>query len=224
MALPQGFEKAELEIAGDAPPIKCAFNPQEYTISKSNNWEFKPASGVSLPPGEYKGGNPRILGLALMVDVSLLGPGQSVLPVTDRLFKMMEAGGGGGGGGGAPPFVTFRWGAVETFKAVCTSLRVQFTLFHPNGEPIRATVTMDLSQAEQASTASSASAEKTTNPTTRAMRGTRAHTVRDGDSLQSIAWAAYGDPGRWRSIAEANGIDDPLHLRRGTALTIPAPE
>ena len=38
---------------------------------------------------------------------------------------------------------------------------------------------------------------------------------------QSIAYAAYGDPTRWRAIAEANGIDDPLRLRRGTALTIP---
>ncbi len=218
MPLPQGFKKAELEIDGDPPAIQCAFNPQEYTISKSNNWEFKPAAGVSLPKGEYKGGNPRVLGLSLLLDVSLLGPGQSVLPDTNRLFKMMEA------TSGAPAFVTFRWGAVETFKAVCTSLRAQFTLFHPNGEPIRATVTLDLSQAEEASTASSGSAEKTTNPTTRAQRGTRAHTVRDGDSLQSIAYSAYGDPNRWRSIAEANGIDDPLQLRRGTPLTIPAPE
>jgi hypothetical protein len=223
MPLPQGFENAELEIEGDPPPIKVAFNPQEYSISKSNNWEFKPAPGVSLPPGVFTGGNPRVLGLSLLLDVTLLGAGESVLPSTDRLFKMMEAG-GAGGGGGAPPFVTFRWGAVETFKAVCTSLKVQFTLFHPNGEPVRATVTLDLSQAEQASTASSASAEKSGNPTTRAQRGTRAHTVRDGDSLQSIAWDAYGDPARWRTIAEANGIDDPLRLRRGTPLTIPAPE
>ena len=39
--------------------------------------------------------------------------------------------------------------------------------------------------------------------------------------LAVIAYAAYGDPTRWRLIAEANGIDDPLRLRRGTPLTIP---
>ena len=49
----------------------------------------------------------------------------------------------------------------------------------------------------------------------------RSHVVRDGDSLQSIAYAAYGDPTQWRSIAIANGIDDPMRLRRGTALSIP---
>jgi nucleoid-associated protein YgaU len=48
--------------------------------------------------------------------------------------------------------------------------------------------------------------------------------VRDGDSLQSIAFDAYGDPTRWRPIAEANGIDDPLALRSGAELTIPVVE
>jgi nucleoid-associated protein YgaU len=51
--------------------------------------------------------------------------------------------------------------------------------------------------------------------------GLSSHTVRDGDSLQSIAFAAYGDATKWRTIAEANGIDDPLRLRRGTVLSIP---
>ena len=47
------------------------------------------------------------------------------------------------------------------------------------------------------------------------------HVVKDGDSLQAVAYRAYGDPARWRQIAEVNGIDNPLHLRRGTALNLP---
>ena len=53
------------------------------------------------------------------------------------------------------------------------------------------------------------------------MLGMKVHTVADGDSLASIAYDAYGDPTRWRMIAEANDIDNPLHLSRGTPLTIP---
>ena len=48
------------------------------------------------------------------------------------------------------------------------------------------------------------------------------HTVQDGDSLPSIAQSAYGDVKRWRDIAEASGIDNPLHLPRGLPLTIPS--
>jgi nucleoid-associated protein YgaU len=86
---------------------------------------------------------------------------------------------------------------------------------------MRADVKLDLKQADQASTASSGSAQKGTNPTTRAMAGHGVHTVQDGDSLPSIAYRAYGDATRWRAIAEANGIDNPLHVRRGTPLVVP---
>ena len=222
MPIPQGFQRAKLEIGSAANTVECAFNPTSYTVSKTNIWNFKPTTGTDLPDGEFGGGNPRMIKLQLLLDVSLLGPNESIREVTDRLFKMMETGGGGGGGGGSvPPFVTFTWGSVNTFKAVATSLSVQFKLFHPNGEPIRADVGLELAQAEKASTASSSSAAAPQNPTTQALRGMKVHTVADGDSLASIAYDAYGDPNYWRTIAEANDIDNPLHLRRGTPLTIP---
>ena len=80
---------------------------------------------------------------------------------------------------------------------------------------------MTLKQAEAASTASSTGANRGQNPTTRANAGHGVHTVRDGDSLPSIAYAAYGDATAWRAIADANGIDNPLHLRSGRALSLP---
>ena len=53
------------------------------------------------------------------------------------------------------------------------------------------------------------------------MPGLVTHVVRDGDSIHSVAHTAYGDATLWRRIAEANGIDDPLSLPRGTVLSIP---
>ena len=221
MAVPAGFQKAELEIDG-GEKIPCAFNPQAYTISKANSWVFKPQTGKDLPDSEFAGGLPRILALDLLLDVTLLGANENVRTVTDKLFKMMETGGGGGGGAGStPPFVTFRWGSVVPFKAVPVNLTVQFKLFHPNGEPIRADVKLELAQSEKASTASSGTGNEPTNPTTRAMQGMRAHRVQDGDSLAALSFDAYGDPNHWRLIADANGIDDPMRLRRGTMLSIP---
>jgi hypothetical protein len=221
MPIPAGFQKAKLEIEGGSP-IECAFNPQSYTVSKTNVWTFKPTTGVDLPKGEFGGGLPRRTTLSLLLDVSLQGPDESVKDTTNKLLKMMETDGGGGGGGAAPPFVTFRWGSVDLPKSVPISLTIQHIMFHPNGEPTRALVDLELAQVEKASTASAGSTSQGQNPTTRAQRGMRVHTLRDGDSLQSVAYAAYGDPTRWRLIAEANGIDDPLSLRRGTDLTIPS--
>jgi nucleoid-associated protein YgaU len=59
------------------------------------------------------------------------------------------------------------------------------------------------------------------NPTTRADGAGTSWIVGLGDSLPSIAYASYGDQTAWRTIARANGIDNPFRLRTGTVLTIP---
>ena len=50
---------------------------------------------------------------------------------------------------------------------------------------------------------------------------TKAHTLVAGETLSSVAYAAYGDPRAWRDIAEANAIEDPLAVPAGTILRIP---
>ena len=45
--------------------------------------------------------------------------------------------------------------------------------------------------------------------------------LQEGDTLSGMAGREYEDPGKWREIAEANGIDDPSDVREGTVLSIP---
>src|SRR5829696_4309087 len=192
MAAPSQYTKAQLQIEGSAP-FDVLFNPTEYSISKSNEWKYEKVTGTAFTPPQFGGGNPRELTLSLLLDASLLGKTQHVRGVTDTLFRMMEvpAGSTGGSSRAAPPFITFTWGNETTFKAACTSLTVAYKLFRPNGDP------------------------------TRADAGHGVHLVKDGDSLPSIAYEAYGDATTWRAIADANGIENPMHLRRGRALSLP---
>jgi len=48
------------------------------------------------------------------------------------------------------------------------------------------------------------------------------HVLARGGQLAALAGEHYRDPGAWRSIATANGLEDPRRLLPGTALTIPA--
>ena len=222
MPMPDGYVKAKLAIDG-GETIQALFNPTELTITKGNNWTFDPIKGTSLPKGKFGGGKPREMAVTLLLDQSLPNGGMAVKDITDKLFKMMEvpSGAGGGNAKAAPPFITFQWGEMIPFKAACTSLSVVYQLFRPNGTPVRAEVRLALTQAEPASSASASSANKGTNPTTRSDGGLGVHVVRDGDSLPSVAHRAYGDATSWRLIADANGIDNPLHLRRGMTLNLP---
>jgi hypothetical protein len=222
---PSGFKRAQVEIEGEGGQIECWFNPKEYTVQKQNQWKIDPVVGTALPTPQFTGGQPRKLSLDLFFDAS--DSKLDVSSVTDRLFKMMEVnkalpGTGKTKNNGRPPKVKFSWGETGTFWAVADNLSVQYTLFRPDGSPVRAQVKLSLIQVDKAQDKSSAKGtSKFGNPTTRAVPGFGSHLVRDGDSLPSIAYAHYRDPTRWRAIAEPNGIDDPLRLRRGTMLSIP---
>lgn len=97
--------------------------------------------------------------------------------------------------------------------AVLKKVDTSFTRFARTGEPSRATISLTLEEKET-------KLEKT-NPTSGGPPGGRVHTVTEGDSLPSVATAAYGSPGAWREVAEHNGIDDPLRVRNGSPLYLP---
>jgi nucleoid-associated protein YgaU len=42
-----------------------------------------------------------------------------------------------------------------------------------------------------------------------------------GERLEDIAFLYYGDPSKWRLIAEANDVVDPSSIAPGTVLRIP---
>ncbi|MEA2371983.1 MAG: hypothetical protein QOH12_2377 [Solirubrobacteraceae bacterium] len=220
MPTPTGFQQAKLVIEGSGP-LACWFNPNEYSISKTNEWTIQPIVGSSLPTAQFGGGRSRQLSLDLLFHAD---PDGDVTPVTDRLFAMMEVDSSLASGNrnqARPPTLTFSWGTYTSFDAVCRSLSVQFTLFRPDGTPIRALAKLELVQVAKDPSTPHGTPAKPQNPTTRATERLRAHVVCDGDSLQSIAYRHYGDATRWRAIAETNGIDDPTRLARGTRLAVP---
>lgn len=221
MPAPSGFQQARLEIEG-GKTLECLFNPTEYTIAKANEWATRPVVGSSLPRAQFGGGHARELTVDLLFDAD---PAGTVTASTDALFQMMEVdpslASGGRRNQARPPTLKLSWGTFMSFKAVCRQLSVQFTLFRPDGTPTRAVASLALVQVEKDQRSGRGTAARAQNPTTRSDRRIRSHVVSSGDSLPSIAYQHYGDPTRWRAIAEQNGIDDPLRLSPGRPLTIP---
>ena len=59
------------------------------------------------------------------------------------------------------------------------------------------------------------------NPTSGGGVAPKTRTLYAGDRLDLIAWEEYGDSTRWRLIADANGLLDPLRLQPGRVIVIP---
>ena len=192
--LVRGFERARLEIEGGVE-VWCWFNPNAYVVS---------AVG---------GGAGRELQLSLLFDASDHQT-RDVQGVCESIFAAIDA----GDAGGRAPAVTFAWGDAPPFRAVAKQVSVRYSLFDVDGTPLRAHVELRLAEAGDARAAARGAPAGVAG----VMPSARTHTLRAGDDLQSIAHEVYKDAAKWRAIAEANGIDDPLRLPpRGTVLRLP---
>lgn len=207
--------KATITNLTDGTELECLFRPKEYTFSKQNQWKPGAAVGKSMKPPKFQGGQPMNLQLELLFDTYELGT--DVRTYTDKLWKMMnvsEKKKDGDTKKSEPPTVEFRWGKMWSFKAVITSLSQKFTLFMADGTPVRTTVQIGLLQAEEQGVYPGQ------NPTSGGREGYAVHVVKQGETIDWIAFSEYGDSNAWRHLASANSLDDPSRLAPGQRLLL----
>jgi len=215
-----GVEKAFLETE-DGTRLPCLFNPAQLQITRSNEWAGEPRPGRGVPTLRYTGAQSGVLRVDLFFDTT--HDGSAVTQYTGTILGLMDVdpslpGSDETSNNVRPPYVTFHWGDLHSFKAVVTDLDLTFTYFSSTGTPLRATVALTLRQYEPSA------AFGPQNPTSGTPRPHRVHRVQSGETLDRIAARYYGDSTRWRALADANGIADPLARRPGALLSIPRME
>jgi hypothetical protein len=213
-------EKARIINLDDASdqPIECLFNPNEYTFSKRNTWSKGEVKGLDAPPLEFGGGDSMTLKMQLFFDT--YAAGDDVRDITNRIWKLMninERLTDMTSVKGRPPMVEFQWGTTWSFKAVITDISQKFTLFRYDGKPVRATLDVTFLQAKEVGL------YLPQNPTTGGRPGYKRRMVKEGDSIDWIAFEEYGDSAMWRLIAETNNLDNPGRLQPGQVLAIAPP-
>jgi nucleoid-associated protein YgaU len=209
------------------PAIPLQFNPETYSISKSVSWEtvkdaagipIKSERGLNAPRITFAGGDSRQLSLELFFDTSIPAKTLGVTKLEDVrqqtnkivMLTRIET------GEAHPRVCELIWGNAPAgsdfpFKGVITSLNQKFTQFSRDGKPVRAYLSVTFREFLDPQL----DKRRTDRPslTTRVLKG--------GDSLSNMAGDLYHDPKRWRLIAETNGIDNPLKIPVGQAITIP---
>ncbi|WP_051820097.1 LysM peptidoglycan-binding domain-containing protein [Streptomyces flavochromogenes] len=198
--------------------VKFEFNPDQLQLSRSAHWFTEQAVAYDRgAPPKFTGSEPAQLQLEVFLDRSGDPSSNDVQQQVELLLSCCEVTQQSiAAKAPSPPWVRFSWGSFSTvqFVAYVTSVSATYTLFSPSGIPIRATCSLSLTEVS--------SATKKQNPTSGALSARRVHRTVAGDSLASLAWREYGDATRWRVIAEANRIDDPMRLRPGTELLLPS--
>jgi hypothetical protein len=195
--------------------LEVQFNPTEYTLQKSAQIAEIAIYGIDSPILQFVRGQNQKLTLDLLFDTttSANGFGKGAVPVTDKtkmfyeLVKIQPT-------THALPRIQFTWGLGLTFKAIVDSIQQKFTLFNPDGIPLRATLTVSFREYR---TLEEQISDKPGSPD-----HTKQRLVSRGDTLNRIAANEYGDPALWRFIADANpDLQDLRSLTPGASLAIP---
>jgi hypothetical protein len=217
-----GLQAASISEVGSGPEgnpdtaVSCMFNPFEYTVSKTNSFTEQPKSDTTADGEPYTSG-PQVLNLKLYFDT--YEKGDDVSAITRKLWTFMQPKldeNGGEHSKPRPPMVAFKWG-VFYFVSYLTSMTQKFTLFKNDGTPVRAEVDVIFTQYAEIEDY----LKKPQNPTSGGGPTQRVWRVVTGDRLDWIAAQVYGDAGKWRLIAQANNLRDPLALRPGQRLRVP---
>ncbi|MDX6443399.1 MAG: hypothetical protein QOH71_473 [Blastocatellia bacterium] len=215
------LKKATITVmdgANKGDVITALFNPTEYSFERTNSYKSIAVPGLSSPLLQFVSGESDRLSMDLFLDDYTDPNGPTSLqqkeekPLTkrlDALFNLLEI----DRDLHAPPTVRFSWGTLG-FRAVIEKLSRKVTMFHPDGTPARATISISFKEyrslTEQLRTPRRESADKT-----------KRRVVIGRERLWFIATREYDDANEWTRIAVANDLDDPREIEPGDWLLLP---
>jgi nucleoid-associated protein YgaU len=215
-------------------PIEALFNPSAINLSRSVRWEQQHTASQGANPittieQDFRYIEAQTLNIELFFDTyenreettlqrtaTVLVPvnpfqsptGSDVREYTKHIAELAKL----GRELHYPPICHLKWGVFDIFVGVLTSLEQRFTLFLPDGTPVRATLSCSFSEFRT---------KPRYDEELHSSDVTKTRTVRRHETLHSLAAQEYNDPSLWRHIAKANGIINPRDVRPGMVLTIP---
>ena len=212
------LEKAVITNTTTGERVAVMFNPEDYSLSRENNYAQVAVPGLSAPIIQFSHGNQQSLEMEQFLDTNeahregsrqIAAAGDDVRKHVRKITDLMNI----QPATHAPPVLMFTWGSLA-FSCVLARATQKFIMFLPNGTPVRARVQVSFSQYNNAELEAKEIKRETADYS-------KFHVVRPGDKMSAIAAAAYGDPRLWRAIALRNGVADPRVLEPGKRLMIP---
>jgi hypothetical protein len=188
--------------------IEVCFNPKEYSLEKSVEWDGEKAFS-DAPQPEFKAPKPMTLSVVLQFDTY-----EERVSVRDKWVRKIEKLTMMSGKVKneqkptkaekqklRPPVILFIWGRFS-FKGVVESLSQKYTMFLSDGTPVRAECALKIRNVIDGDI------DDDKSQSFNKEAGKRTVNVGPNDRLDLIAAKELGDAGRWAEIAAFNDIVD----------------
>lgn len=214
------LEKLEIERFKDAGYSQSAggkftvmINPEEYSRTYEIVYSKQQGIGSSAAPMRYTRSKPETFTLNFMLDGTGVVNGKKTSDVLNKLKGFRDVAYEYNGDIHSPNYLKLSWGTL-VFKGRLTKYNVKYTLFKPDGTPIRAKVEATFNEALDPATI--ASQEKKSSPDM-----THVRTVVAGDTLPHMCFKIYNDASKYLQVAKYNKLNKFRNLEPGMQIVFP---
>lgn len=197
---------------GASTKFEVMINPANYSVAKTNCFNENKANGQTAPQLKYSGTKGDVLSFDFVLDgtgvVKLIGL-KSVKSQIETLKKVVNY------DGKEHDLKTNKvvWGSLK-FEGYMTSMNIDYTLFKPTGDPLRAKVKLSFTEkitVEEANALANRSSPDLTHMIE----------VKAGDTLPQLCHRVYGTSDYYINVARLNNLDNFRELSAGTKLVFP---
>ena len=199
----------------DGASFELMLNPSSYSHSYSIGYNNKEAIGQLGSDTKFSGIKPEKVSFDIVIDGTgvVEVPGSASADVKDQVSELTDVVYKYDGDNHEPNHVRIIWGNLIFFGRL-ESMSVAYTLFKPNGEPLRAKVKLAfsgfMSKEEEALRANRSSPDLS-------------HLVefKAGDTLPLLCYRIYNDSSYYVEVARVNNITNFRDIKPGSRLHFP---
>jgi hypothetical protein len=205
------------KVTGMPNPFQVWINPSSYAFSRQISYNDRQAQGSPGMSPEFNRISDEEISFDLVFDATGVIPapvGQNYSNgVADVLKQFMNLIATVNGTIHSPNYLIIGWAQLQ-FQCVLSSLKIDYTLFMPNGTPLRAKVAVTFK-----SFASETALAKRTKKSSPDL--SHVIIVTAGDKLPDLCYQVYGDSSYYADVARVNGLLSFRDLSPGTSLLFP---
>ncbi|MEL6655242.1 MAG: LysM peptidoglycan-binding domain-containing protein [Bacteroidota bacterium] len=203
---------------GEYPEFEIPVNPENFSQTYKVEYDKEKGQGSQGTDPKFKSTAPEELKIEFFLDGTKTIEGYSKKlidkPVSKQVKDFMNTVYLMKGDIHKPKFLKLIWGEHLVFDCILTSLDINYTLFHPNGEPLRAKLSASfLNYIEQE--------KRVKREDKQSPDLTHLRRVKEGDTLPLMAHRIYGTTKYYMQVARANGMTSFRQLPPGSEIVFP---
>ncbi|WP_422360463.1 hypothetical protein [Reichenbachiella sp.] len=197
----------------DVGSYSVMMNPESIKLTKGSEYSTKAAPNAGENSPKFKNSKKGQLSFDIVIDCTGVVNPQRV-DMAEEISKIEKLTHKYNGKIHRPNYVIVRWGKDLTFKGVLSQMDISYTLFKPNGAPLRAKVSLTFDEYIAPKRASKM--RKKSSPDL-----THLVEVNEGDTLPQLCDKVWEDYSYYIQAAKFNKLNKFRNLSGGTQLVFP---